>query len=143
MFNEKRNDRKLNINTRGIIDWPLGVNLEYFRAESTLYRDLKRFKKYYIFLPNSKLVDFGSGKGRIIYYFNNHLKISTVGIEYNDLAFQHLSSNFQSYAKKYSTLSKKITIYKMKAENYKIKTDENIFYFFNPFTFNLNNSHFF
>lgn len=134
MFNERKYDKKLNIKTRGEIDWPLGVNLEYFRTESTLYRDLNRLVEEYDLLPNAKLVDFGSGKGRIIYYFNHQLKIEATGIELSKRAYNQLLKNFRNYTEKYPILSKKIHFYKMKAEDYQIKKDENIFYFFNPFT---------
>ena len=134
MFNEKAHDKKLNIDTRGIVEWPLGVNLEYFRTESTLYSDLDNFVNQYDLLDQAKLVDFGSGKGRILYYFNYRYQIPTIGIEYSDVAYYQLMNNFASYSKKYPGLAQKISIHKMKAEDYEIKADENVFYFFNPFT---------
>lgn len=134
MFNEQKYDKKLNISTRGIVNWPLGVNLEYFRTESTLYRDLNRFIKEYDLLPQAKLVDFGSGKGRIVYYFNYYWDIPTTGIEFSRTAYRQLTNNFNRYAEKFPALSEKITIHEMKAEEYIIKEDDNIFYFFNPFT---------
>lgn len=134
MFNERIQDKKLNINTRGIVEWPLGVNLEYYRTESTLYSDLDRFIEQYDLLPKAKLVDFGSGKGRILYYFNHQLNIPTSGIELSEVAYHQLVNNFGTYSKKHPGLARKISLHKMKAEDYRIKADENIFYFFNPFT---------
>lgn len=134
MCTERKHDKKLNINTRGIVEWPLGVNLEYYRTESTLYSDLARFIEQYDLLEDAKLVDFGSGKGRILYYFNHELSIPTVGIELSEVAYHQLTNNYATYSKKHPALARKITLYKMKAEDYQIKADENIFYFFNPFT---------
>lgn len=132
--NEVKLDKKLNINTRGVIDWPLGVNLEYFRTESTLYSDLEHLTREYDLLADANLVDFGSGKGRVIYYFNYQLKIKTTALEINNKSYRELMHNFKSYKEKYPQESKNISIYKEKAEDYQIKDDENIFYFFNPFT---------
>ncbi len=134
MFDERKHDKELNIDTRGIVEWPLGVNLEYFRTESTLYSDLDRFIDQYDLLDQAKLVDFGSGKGRILYYFNYRYQIPTSGIEFSEVAYHQLMNNFASYSEKHPGLARKISTYKMKAEDYEIKKDENIFYFFNPFT---------
>lgn len=134
MFDERKYDRKLNIDTHGIVEWPLGVNIEYFRTESTLYSDLDRFIEQYDMLPAGKLVDFGSGKGRILYYFNYRYHIPTTGIELSEVAYHQLVNNFASYSKAHPGLAQKVTIHKMKAEDYEIKPDENLFYFFNPFT---------
>lgn len=134
MLIEIKQDKKLNIDTRGIVEWPLGVNLEYFRTESTLYSDLDHLIKEYDLLADANLVDFGSGKGRVLYYLNHQLGIETKGIELSKRAYSHLANNLESYSQKYPSLSEKIRIHQMKAEEYPIKSDENIFYFFNPFT---------
>lgn len=131
---EVRIDKKLNINTRGVIDWPLGVNLEYFRTESTLYSDLEHFTKEYDLLGDANLVDFGSGKGRVVFYFNYQLQMKTTGLEINNKSYQELVNNLKTYREKYPQKGKDISLYKEKAENYQIKDEENIFYFFNPFT---------
>lgn len=134
MRKERKKDKELNINTRGVVNWPAGVNLDYFRTESTIYADLDRFIEKYDLLPNAKLIDFGSGKGRIIYYLNNQLQIPTTGIEVSSIAYQHLLYNRMSYSKSFPSLARKISILEMKAEDYLIRAEDNIFYFFNPFT---------
>ena len=120
MFDERKHDQKLNIDTRGIVEWPLGVNIEYFRTESTLYSDLDRFIDQYDLLENAKLVDYGSGKGRILYYLNYRFHIPTTGIELSEVAYHQLVNNYSSYSEKYPGLARKISIYKMKAEDYEI-----------------------
>lgn len=134
MWNERKRDKELNIETTGVVNWPAGVNLDYFRTESTLYADLDLFLENYDLLPNPKLIDIGSGKGRVIYHFNNKLGIPATGIEVNKVAFRHLLHNQAQYAAKYPALSKKISIYEMKAEDYLVQPEDNTFYFFNPFT---------
>lgn len=137
MWNERKRDKELNIETTGVVNWPAGVNLDYFRTESTLYADLDLFLEEYDLLTNPKLIDFGSGKGRIIYHINNKLDIPATGIEVNTVAFHYLLDNQMRYAEKFPSLAKKISIYEMKAEDYLIHPEDNTFYLFNPFTINI------
>lgn len=137
MWNERKRDKELNIKTTGVVNWPAGVNLDYFRTESTLYEDLDLFLDNYDLLTSPKLVDFGSGKGRIIYHLNNKLDIPATGVEVNAVAFQQLLHNQIQYAEKFPALAKKISIYEIKAEDYLIHAEDNTFYFFNPFTINI------
>lgn len=127
-------DKELNIDTGGLIDWPRGVNLDYFRTESTLYNDLERFLQAYDMPEQAKLVDFGSGKGRIVFYMNNKAQIPTTGIEVNAVSYQYLLENFASYQQKFPQEASDILLLELMAEEYMIKPDDNIFYFFNPFT---------
>lgn len=133
MDNYKKDD-EMNIETTGLIEWPHGVNLDYFRTESTSYKDLDRFIHSYVQPENPHLVDFGSGKGRIVFYFNYELDIPTTAIEVNRKAFGYLQNNYFNYQEKFPKKAEKLTILEEKAENYKIKKEDNIFYFFNPFT---------
>jgi len=129
-----KKDEEMNIDTTGLIDWPHGVNLDYFRTESTSYKDLDRFIHSYVQLDNPYLVDFGSGKGRIVFYFNHELDIPTTAIEVNRVAFSYLQKNYIKYQEKFPEKAHKLTILEEKAEDYQVKKEDNIFYFFNPFT---------
>ena len=133
-MNDSRTDSELNINTTGLIDWPRGVNLDYFRTESTSYKDLDRFMHYYDLLDDAKLVDYGSGKGRIVFYFNYVLGIPTAGLEVNQVAFSHFQQNYIDYQSKFPKKAEEVSLHEVKAEQYHVKPDENTFYFFNPFT---------
>lgn len=127
-------DKKLNIDTGGLIDWPRGVNLDYFRTESTSYKDLDRLIEEYDFRTGSQLVDYGSGKGRILFYLNHKLGIPATGIEVNVAAYAHLLQNLEDYEAKFPERTMEISILEVKAEEYLVKKTEDIFYFFNPFT---------
>src|SRR5699024_3452748 len=89
-----KKDDEMNIETTGLIEWPHGVNLDYFRTESTSYKDLDRFIHSYVQPEKPHLVDFGSGKGRIVFYFNYELDIPTTAIEVNRKAFGYLQNNY-------------------------------------------------
>lgn len=140
MFDRKQDqeiDKELNIETTGLIEWPRGVNLDYFRTESSSYRDLDRLVEKYDLRENSHLVDYGSGKGRIVFYLNHRLNISTTGIEVNKTAFSHLTENHGNYENKFPKKANEIELIEKKAEIYNVKPTDDIFYFFNPFTVNV------
>ena len=130
-------DKELNIKTTGLIEWPFGVNMDYLRTESSSYADLDRFIEEYEGLENSRLVDFGSGKGRILYYLNYRLGIPTTGIEVNDAAFSHLVQNYADYVDKFPKRGQDIRLLEIKAEDYLVEANDNVFYFFNPFMVNI------
>lgn len=134
MMHDIEMDKKLNIDTGGYIDWPRGVNLDYFRTESTSYRDLDRLIEEYDFREGSHLVDYGSGKGRIIYYLNHQLGVPATGIEVNQAAYSHLHKNLLDYESTFNNKRSNISILEIKAEEYMVKKKDDIFYFFNPFT---------
>lgn len=134
---DKEIDKELNIQTTGLIEWPRGVNLDYFRTESSSYRDLKRFVEKYDLREDSHLVDYGSGKGRIVFYLNHQLNIPTTGIEVNKKAFALLEENHKDYEKEFPEKASTIQLVEKKAEVYSVKPTDDIFYFFNPFTVNI------
>src|SRR5699024_7550301 len=128
-MDDYRKDQEMNIDTKGLIEWPRGVNLDYFRTESTSYKDLERFISSYDVLENAHLVDYGSGKGRIVFYFNYELDIPTTAIEVNRVAFSYLQENYVKYQEKFPEKAQKLTILEEKAENYHVKKEDNVFYF--------------
>ena len=130
MMHDMEMDKKLNIDTGGYIDWPRGVNLDYFRTESTSYRDLDRLIEEYDFREGSHLVDYGSGKGRIIYYLNHQLGVPATGIEVNQAAYSHLHKNLLDYESTFNNKRSNISILEIKAEEYMVKKKDDIFYFF-------------
>lgn len=129
-----KKDKELGIDTVGYINWPRGVNLDYFRTESTSYKDLDLLIENYDLLENPQLVDYGSGKGRIIYYMNARLNIPVTGIEVNTVAFLDLFENYLKYKDRFPKNKKSIDVLEVPAEEYSVKAEDNIFYFFNPFT---------
>lgn len=134
MMHDHIMDKELNIQTSGFIDWPRGVNLNYFRTESTSYRDLDRLVEHYDLREGSQLVDYGSGKGRIVFYLNHQLGIPTTGIEVSIEAYTHLLQNYEDYEEKFPDKTMDVSILELKAEEYYVKDTDDIFYFFNPFT---------
>ena len=58
-------DKKLNIETTGLIEWPRGVNLDYFRTESSSYRDLDHLIENYDLQKIVILLITAVGKGAL------------------------------------------------------------------------------
>lgn len=127
-------DKKLNIETTGLVEWPLGVNLNYFRTESSSYKDLDRLISFYDFPKDGRLVDYGSGKGRIVFYLNYKVGVKTTGIEINRISYSHLIENYNSYQEAYPDKARDVLLLRTKAEEYQVREEDNVFYFFNPFT---------
>lgn len=125
LFN-KRCDKRLNVNTRGLRSW--GRKSLYNRTESTPYLALHDFLKEYKFSKTDHLVDFGCGKGRVAIFFNKKCLVPVTGIELNDLTYEELKNNVES------SKAGSVVLRKEKAEEYKIADNENKFFFFNPFS---------
>lgn len=134
---DQQQDKELNIITTGLIEWPHGVNMDYLRTESSSYADLDNLIEEYEPLENSHLVDFGSGKGRIVFYINHRFGMPATGIEVNGVAFSHLMQNYADYTTKFPSRKGDIRLQEVKAEEYSIRPEDNVFYFFNPFMINI------
>lgn len=129
---DKKNDKILNIKTRGKRSWDKqGI---YNRTESTPYLALNSLIKEYQVSPEDSLIDFGAGKGRVSIYLYHHYNISIKGIELNELTFDELLSNKNNYFSKYEKQFKKeLSFEKEYAEKFQIEDKNNKFFFFNPF----------
>ena len=84
---ERKIDKKLGIRTVGIREWN-DNNVQYNRYEPTPYKALAKLCKRYKFKDINRIVDFGSGRGRVAFYLHNRLQIPVVGIEANDKTFE-------------------------------------------------------
>lgn len=134
----KNIDNKLLIRTTGIREWEKEHQKDYRRCESTPYKALDELFKKYRINKSDKLVDFGCGRGRVALYTHNKHNLPVSGVELHDLTYDELVKNKRNYKRslKGPIKDNKAPIYFEYgyAENYTIKDDENIFYFFNPFS---------
>lgn len=130
----KNLDNILNIHTTGVHEPNDPSLFDYNRTESTEYRVLNRLFKDYSVQSSDRLVDFGAGKGRVLFYIHYYHNIPVTGIEMNDLSFTDLEQNKVSYFSEHQGVEDEITIIKGLVEDYEIKSEDTIFYFFNPFS---------
>ncbi|WP_108670506.1 methyltransferase [Peribacillus acanthi] len=132
-MNEEYYDTLLNIRTA---ENQKGFNtsLHYHRYEPTPYQALDLLFQHYELKNHDFVVDFGCGKGRLVFYINHHFNASVVGIEMNEPLYQQAMENRMNYLKKTKKNLDKVHFLLCYAEEYEINPSDNRFYFFNPFS---------
>lgn len=126
-------DKMLNIKSSGIREWDEKVE-GYNRYEATPYKALEKLFKNYSLETSDQLVDFGCGRGRVAFYIHHRFQIPVTGIEGNDVVYEELLQNKTKYKQIAHHITAPIEFKYEFAENYQIKADDNLFYFFNPFS---------
>lgn len=126
-------EKLLNINTTGNENWnkTLPHNHPY---QPTLYEALDILFKEYNLEYNDHIVDFGSGKGRVIFYINHFFKCFANGVEMNEIYYNESLLNKSKYIQKHKKMENKINFYCNLCQNYSVEIKDNKFYFFNPFS---------
>ncbi|MBS4197381.1 methyltransferase [Lederbergia citri] len=132
-MNEKYYDALLNIKTDGE---QMGFNhsFHYHRYEPTPYSGLEILFNEYKLEPSDRVVDFGCGKGRLLFYIHHLFKSYVTGIEMNEDLHGNAVENKKRFLKKHRSANDKIHFHCCLAEKYDIHPLDNRFYFFNPFT---------
>ncbi|CEG21566.1 hypothetical protein BN1080_00478 [Planococcus massiliensis] len=132
MEEEKRRDKELHIQTSEIQhDFPESVH--HHRYEPTPYALLDQLFARYSLADSDRIVDFGSGKGRLNFYLHHRFGAKTVGVEMNPHFHGQALENLMAYEKKWKTAGK-IQFIQCLAQDYRIQPADNKFYFFNPFS---------
>lgn len=114
-------------------------NDDYYRYEPTSYSGLicafdemeEVLSKY------DRLVDFGCGKGRVLFYVHQRFQCEVCGIEIDTEVYEQALDNRAYFNTRFRGSSDKIEIINGKAEEYEIRPEDNVFYFFNPFEINI------
>lgn len=122
-------DSFLNIDTSGYEEWTNSVR-EYHPYQSTSYQNLIQILDMMNINANDCIVDFGCGKGRVSFFLNYKTKCRSVGIEFSSSLFASCIKNLEIYVGN----SDNIVFLNMLAQEYNISNEDNIFYFFNPFS---------
>lgn len=132
-------------------DWKFGVNTEglvepqqldaYFpnvrfskRYQPTHISVLQRVFKYLETLDRrSVFYDFGHGRGRVLIAAAQAGFQSLVGVEFSEKLFNQSRCNIDGVCRKFSWSMDRFTLIFDDAANVKIATNNNIFFFYNPF----------
>lgn len=130
---ERKYDKQLQIRTVGLREWGNEASL-YNRYEATPYAALDRLFETYSLEKNDRLVDFGSGRGRVTFYVHERFRIPVTGVEAHDKTFEEALKNKQTYRKKRQHIKAPILFEYALAEQYNVNSNDNCFYFFNPFS---------
>ncbi|MDM5305654.1 methyltransferase domain-containing protein [Peribacillus frigoritolerans] len=126
-------DEMLNIRTEGE-QKKFNDSLHYHRYEPTPYSALEHLFKEYPLKRNDRIVDFGCGKGRLNFLIHHFYQSSVVGVEMNENFYKEAIENLNGYMKKRKNDNNNIEFHCCLAEEYDIDTQDNHFYFFNPFS---------
>lgn len=130
---EKIYDAMLNINTRGE-QRGFNKSLHYHRYEPTPYSALETLFKGYELKSSDRIVDFGCGKGRLVFYIHHLCGATVVGVEMNEALYKEAIENRDRYLRNNKKAKDKIHFNCCLAESYEINSMDNRFYFFNPFS---------
>lgn len=132
-MNEKERDRLLRIQTRNLGERET-QSVHYHHYEATSYWMLDELFNVYEMNKKSTFVDFGCGKGRLLFYVHHYFHVSVVGVEMNTKLYREALSNEASYLAHKKRNGKPIRIEREFAEQYQIEKDEATFFLFNPFS---------
>nr|WP_263323124.1 SAM-dependent methyltransferase [Neobacillus sp. Marseille-Q6967] len=132
-MNDQYYDALLNIKTVGE-QKRFSSFLHYHRYEPTPYSALEHLFAQNELKSSDHVVDFGCGKGRLNFYIYYLFHSYVTGIEMNENYYQDSLENQKRFLKRYKDSKNKIQFLHCAAEKYPIKPQDNIFYFFNPFT---------
>lgn len=125
-MNEYQWDKKLNLHTTGRED--SHSDDYHYPYEPTPYSVLIRLAESGYINRNSRLIDYGCGKGRVGFFLHYILGCHTTGLEYEESIFRQAIENQKNYTKPQG-----LRFLCANAETYQVR-DADSFYFFNPFS---------
>lgn len=125
-------DKLLNINSG--MERSLKPFLNYFPYEPTPYAVLELLANEITLQPGDSIVDFGCGKGRLLFYLNLTFGVKALGIEMDEHLFKIAEQNRHQYLKRHPKSKEQLAFQHLRAEEYCVQPENNKFYFFNPFS---------
>ena len=133
---EKVYDTYLNISTQIEDGDEISEKGIYNAYEATSYFFLERLFTVFPFVENDRMVDFGCGKGRVLFMAAQYSCKHATGYENNARRYNILEANLTSYQQKHGQNSQ-IIIRKENAQSAHIDDMANKFFFFEPFHINI------
>lgn len=102
--------------------------------EATPYPFINALFNEYELDEGTHFVDFGSGKGRLLFYVHHRFHCRVKGVEKDEQLHKIALKNRKAYVEQSGTLENEILLFNQGAENYQVHDEDNVFYFFNPFS---------
>lgn len=137
IFYEYIFDRIYKVNTKGFITLDklttvgkIENSVQY--QASNYFLLLKFFDKYSTLIENKTIVDFGSGKGRVLILAMKYHAKKCIGVEFAKELVEISKDNLKNYKRRI----KSKTDYEIILDdvcNYEFSDEENILFFYNPF----------
>ena len=125
MMNEREWDKRLHIKTIGREDESNPNSSPY---EPTPYSVLERLAESGHIRRKDRLLDYGCGKGRVALFMASVVGCRATGIDHAQKLIGIAAEN-----RKCARLGDRVTFKCSRAEQYEFR-DENVFFFFNPFS---------
>lgn len=132
-MNEQQFDKFLNIETVGF-QYGFPKLAKYHRYEPTPYSGLEQLFMHYEMPTGAHFLDIGCGKGRVPIYVHHRFDVAAKGIEMDAKFFAEAEHNKTQYLKRSGKKQSPIEFLNMIAENYEIQKQDQVFFFFNPFS---------
>lgn len=132
-MDDQQYDQLLHIHTLGS-QQSFPTLAHYYPYEPTPYHVLDLCFDRVELEKDDVFVDFGCGKGRVVFYVNHRFHISATGIEMNERYIQEAYQNKIYYSMEHHLYKAPVNFICAKAEHYKIQSTDTIFFFFNPFS---------
>ena len=130
---EQKFEKILNIKTEGF-QYGYPKDAMYHRYEPTPYNALEQLFEHYELPQKAHVVDFGCGKGRVPIYIHWKFKVAAVGVEMDSKFFVEAEQNLLTYRENVKKRLVPVKFEQMIAEEYPILPQQNVFFFFNPFS---------
>ncbi|MFY4776528.1 methyltransferase [Metabacillus sp. RGM 3146] len=132
---EEDYDQLMNIRTgMSLKDMNRTMNIHYHPYEPTPYSALEKLFHQYELKSSDHVVDFGCGKGRLVFYIHHLFQASVTGVEMNETLYEEAIENKEYYLENSHETEDGIQFQCCLAEEYEIDPMDNRFYFFNPFS---------
>lgn len=125
---EKEWDKKLKIETYGRLDGH--ADAYHHPYEPTPYCVLERLAESEYIDKESKVLDYGCGKGRVGFFLNYKLGCLVIGIEYEEKICAQARKNLEGYVKGTAC---RVEFVCQDAKDFPVR-EADCFYFFNPFS---------
>lgn len=132
-MSDKWIDQQLNILTSREHE-KASSSFHYHRYEPTPYNDLYCLFAEYKPNKHGRIVDYGCGKGRLLFYVHFYQQMKAVGIELDNEILKVAKKNLQMYQKKTPVKAGDMNFVHCLAEKYPVKSIDQTFFFFNPFS---------
>lgn len=120
----------INTGNRGIV----GQENALHPYEATPYSFLHILFREVSLKKEDCFVDFGSGRGRLLFYVHERFGICVTGVEKNLQLHKDACNNQKILSKSMPKVKTHIQLKNISAEKYKVQCKDNVFYFFNPFS---------
>jgi len=130
-FEEYLIDAELHIATLGRDD--RHSNAHSHPYEPTSYSVLNRLAESGLITAEDRLIDYGSGKGRVPIYLSDRIGCESVGVESVEEFYEASLRNLKAYEADGGISGKARFIY-AKAQDYEVSDSVSVVFFFNPFS---------